>query len=133
MGLLLVGRRYLMASVREGRSVGIEVVAVGMAGLGRHRRRVERYFGVGTVAWGVVILLGLVSCGSLLLLESLYLGVDLQGLVYKTDLEPAVDQSLAPGIRRHTRTVAGFDVHQIELGAAATLTLPEETRSLDEP
>jgi len=29
-----------MVSVREGRSVGIEVVAVGMAGLGRHRRRV---------------------------------------------------------------------------------------------
>lgn len=80
-----------------------------------------------------MILLGLVSCGLLLLQESLYLGVDLQGLVYRTDLEPAVDQGLAPGIRRHTHTVAGFDVHQIGLGAAATLTLPGGIRNLYEP
>ncbi len=37
------------------------------------------------------------------------------------------------GILHHIHTVAGFDVHHIELGAAATLTLPEGIRNLDEP
>lgn len=36
---------YLMASVREDRSVGIEIVAVGREELGRHRRRAELYSG----------------------------------------------------------------------------------------
>lgn len=56
-----VGVHFLMESVPEGYLVGIDSVAVGMEGLGRHMRRVERYSEVDTEALMCEILLEAVS------------------------------------------------------------------------
>lgn len=124
---------YLMASVPEGRSLGIEVVAVELEGLARRRRRVEHYSGVEIEALGFVILLELVRHGTLLSQETCYLEGHLRGLAYNIDLELAGERGLVLGIHRHNHAVAGFDVHHIEWGEAAKLTPLEGIRNLGEP
>jgi len=55
--LMFVVVHYLMPSLLEGHLLDIEVVAVGMEGLGWHTRRVGHYSEVGIEASGYVILL----------------------------------------------------------------------------